>query len=347
VEFTERGARKMKGLEFSRYALAMGAAAALLAACGGSQPPIGAPGAIAQTSALATHAARGKSWMLPEAKSEPASATYKVTPPLLYATNLFNSKNWDGVTVYRAEARDPAPIAMISDGLETPVGVCIDGQGTLYVTNEPPSGGWVSEYPLGKTTTSRIITDGMNGPAYCAIDGKGNLWVTNVYAPNVTEYLKGSRKPRVVITKGLVLPVGIAIDPSGNLYVGNFSTYSSGNVQVYALGGKSPSRTITNGVTSPRGLAVDSNGTLYVANLYQNTVAEYRSGQDDPFQTITQAMDRPEDVTVDKKGTLYVSNIGNSTIVEFAPGKLMPLKRQISKGLYEPNGIAYYPALLP
>ena len=46
--------------------------------------------------------------MLPEAKSEPATATFKVTPPLLYATNLFNSKNWDGVTVYRAEARDPA-----------------------------------------------------------------------------------------------------------------------------------------------------------------------------------------------------------------------------------------------
>jgi hypothetical protein len=43
--------------------------AALLAGCGGSQPPIDAPGAMAQTSAIATHADRGKSWMLPEAKS--------------------------------------------------------------------------------------------------------------------------------------------------------------------------------------------------------------------------------------------------------------------------------------
>lgn len=34
----------MKSLEFSRYALSMGVAAAMLAGCGGSQPPIGAAG---------------------------------------------------------------------------------------------------------------------------------------------------------------------------------------------------------------------------------------------------------------------------------------------------------------
>jgi hypothetical protein len=37
----------MKRLGLSRYDLAIGAAAALLAGRGGSQPPIGAPGAIA------------------------------------------------------------------------------------------------------------------------------------------------------------------------------------------------------------------------------------------------------------------------------------------------------------
>jgi serine/threonine-protein kinase len=322
----------------------------LLAACGGSQPPIGAPGAVTRTLALATNAEHGKSWMLPEAKGQLARPSYKVTPPLLYATNYFNSTNWDGVTVYRAGAKNPAPLARISDGIELPVGACIDGQGTLYVISDTASRSWVSEYTLGKTTPSRIITDGMNEASYCAIDGKGNLWVTNFYGPNVTEYLTGSKKPHAVITKGLENPIGIAFDPSGNLYVANFSRfypYGVENVVVYGPGSKSPSRTITDGITSPRGITVDSNGTLYVTNLYQNTVAEYRSGQDDPFQTITQAMDRPEDVTVDKKGTLYVSNIANSSIVEFAPRSLTPLNRQISKGLYEPSGIAYYPAVLP
>jgi hypothetical protein len=58
----------MKSLEFSRFALSVGAAAALLAGCGGSQPPIGAPGVMPQTSATTQHASRGKSWMLPEAQ---------------------------------------------------------------------------------------------------------------------------------------------------------------------------------------------------------------------------------------------------------------------------------------
>ena len=35
----------------------------VLAGCGGSQPPIGAPGAMPQTSANAHRAAHGKSWM--------------------------------------------------------------------------------------------------------------------------------------------------------------------------------------------------------------------------------------------------------------------------------------------
>lgn len=43
----------MRTLDFSRHTLTTGAVAALLAGCGGSQPPIGAPGAMAQASAIA------------------------------------------------------------------------------------------------------------------------------------------------------------------------------------------------------------------------------------------------------------------------------------------------------
>ncbi|MFY9719024.1 MAG: choice-of-anchor tandem repeat GloVer-containing protein, partial [Candidatus Cybelea sp.] len=38
----------MKALDFSRYALSCGLAAALLAGCGGSQPPMGAPSTVRQ-----------------------------------------------------------------------------------------------------------------------------------------------------------------------------------------------------------------------------------------------------------------------------------------------------------
>jgi hypothetical protein len=50
----------MQDPAFTRYGLGMCAMAALLAGCGGSQPP----GAMPQTSAVATHPERGTSWML-------------------------------------------------------------------------------------------------------------------------------------------------------------------------------------------------------------------------------------------------------------------------------------------
>jgi hypothetical protein len=318
-------------------------AISILAACGGSEPPVVAPGA---TPLQAQMRSGSTATTIPVLRPALRSLGYKVTPPLLYVTN--GNPTYNDVRIYRAGVKDPAPLATISDGVNIPFGACIDGQGTLYVTNEPPSGpGWVSEYPLGKATPSKMITDGVNTPGFCAIDSQGNLWVANIGGPNVTEYLDGAKKPHAVITTGLVYPIGVAFDHSGNLYVGNGFGASQQNVEVYAHGSTSPSRTITNGVTSPCGLAVDSNGTLYVANEFQSDVAEYRSGQDDPFQTITQAIKSPGGITIDKKGTLYVSDLGNNTVVEFAPGSLTPLKRQISKGLYEPIGIARYPALLP
>jgi len=48
----------MRTLDFSRYAFSVSVAAAILSSCGGSQPPIGASGAMPQTSAITTHGAR-------------------------------------------------------------------------------------------------------------------------------------------------------------------------------------------------------------------------------------------------------------------------------------------------
>jgi sugar lactone lactonase YvrE len=315
---------------------------AFLAGCGTPQAPLIAPGSTPPQVRMRNSTATAIPGLRPALESQ----GYKVTAPLLYVANY--TFTYNDVRVYRATAKDPTPLVTISDGIDTPSGVCIDGQGTLYVTNQPASGpGWISEYPLGKTAPSKTVTDGVSAPAFCAIDAKGNLWVTNLGGPNVTEYLYGSKKPHIVITDSLHFPVGIAIDHSGNLYVANGVGASQQNVEAYSSGSKSPSRTITNGIASPVGITVDSNGTLYVTNVDQNNIAEYRPGQDYPFQTITSGLTDPSGVTVNKKGLLYVTNYGSSTVAEFPPASLTPSKRQISKGLYNPEGIAYYPALLP
>ena len=325
----------MRSLDFSRYVLG-GAAAALLAGCGGSQPPIGAPGAMPRslTESAQTTTSQGRG--------------YKITPPLLYVTNVTQADN--DVKIYRAEAKDPGPLAVITDKISTPNGDCIDSKGTLYVTNEPASGtGWISEYALGKTVASKVVTEGVNTPAFCAIDANGNLWVTNLGLNDVAEYLPGASKPYTTITKDVYYPLGIAIDHAANLYVVNGFGSSNRNIEVYAPGSSSPSRTITDGITWPDGIALDSNGTLYVTNIATENVEEYRFGQDSPFQTITDDMHQPVDVTVNKKGVLYVANLASdsNTVLEFRLGSLTPLKRRVTEDLYNPQGLAYYPPLLP
>jgi sugar lactone lactonase YvrE len=309
-------------------------ATAFLAGCGGSQPPIGAPGTMPQSRAIAVHADWGSE-----------TPNYKASGPLLYVTNGDAIYNY--VTVYDVKQKNPRPIAQITKDVNDAAGACVDKNGTLYVVNEARAG-WVSEYTLGHTKPLRVITKGINTPAFCAIDASGNLWVTNIGLDNVTEYLKGSTKPHATITKGLTYPVGVAIDHSGNLYVGNNdASGGNSNIQVFLPGDKSPSRTITDGVTWPVGIAVDSNDNLYVTNFEQNNVEEYRSGQDQPFQTITDALHLPGSLAVNAKGWLYVGNweAHDSGVLKFPPGSLTPSKREIS--FYFPAGLAYYPPLLP
>ncbi|MGA2760593.1 MAG: hypothetical protein ABSF08_09780, partial [Candidatus Cybelea sp.] len=266
----------MKRSALGRYALSSCAAAAMLAGCGGSQPPIGAPGAM-QT---ATSRGRGV------AKPRSAASTYRVSGPLLYVANI--GLNLTPLTIYDADANNPKPIATITKDINNSRGTCIDSDGTLYVTNFASGTGWVSEYALGQTKPLRVITKGIAFPGYCAIDASGNLWVTNLGGDDVTEYLKGSTKLHATITKGLTYPVGIAIDHKGNIYVSNYKPYSAQNIQVYAPGSKSPSRTISDGVSSPAGIAVDSHDTLYVTtSTPQGQIEEYRYGQNKPFRTIT------------------------------------------------------------
>ncbi|MGA8097887.1 MAG: hypothetical protein WB810_04405 [Candidatus Cybelea sp.] len=329
----------MNKLRFGLCALSF-CTAALIAGCGGSQPPTGSPGAMSQSSAFSSQAGRAELPTLTVAGAG-RSPEYNVSGPLVFVSNT----SYTGVTVYHAKPKDPGPIANILDNVNGPAGDCLDSKGTLYVTNEPINGnGWVSEYPLGKTTASKVITNGILTPAACAVDSNGNLWVTNIGGPNVTEYLFGSENPQKVITQGLSYPVGVAIDSSGNLYV---SDRANSDVVIYAPGSKRPSRTITDGVTSPVEIAIDSNGILYVTNVTQNNVEEYRPGEDYPFQTITSGVRVPAAVTVNTKGRVYVANLEESTIVAFPPGSLMPSKRQITKDVHGPDGVAYSPPVLP
>src|SRR5579863_1710022 len=142
----------MRALAIVRSILVAATFLALLAACGGSQPPIGAPGAMTQS-------LQNREIVKPS----PAMPTYKVTGPLLYVASY--DETLTPLRIYKADLYDPKPIAQISKDINNSGGACIDGNGTLYVTNAA-SPGWVSEYALGQTKPLRVITKGINTPAY-------------------------------------------------------------------------------------------------------------------------------------------------------------------------------------
>lgn len=141
-----------------RYVSSMGAAA-LLAGCGGSQPPIGSPGAVALTSTPATHADRGKSWMLPEATSE----------NLLYIADYGG-----GAEVY---SYLPARLKFVGY-LAAPVnaeGECVDKKQDVFITSSNLE---IYEYAHGATSPKAILADPFVAPANCSVDPTtGNLAV--------------------------------------------------------------------------------------------------------------------------------------------------------------------------
>ena len=117
----------MRVLGFSRYALTSCVAAAMLTGCGGSQPPIGAPGAMPQTSAIATRSERGKSWMLPGASSG----------DLIYATG-----GCGGTCVISYP-----DMKLVGDLPDSGVAICSDAQGNIFL----PKDGKVVENAHGGT----------------------------------------------------------------------------------------------------------------------------------------------------------------------------------------------------
>jgi sugar lactone lactonase YvrE len=336
-----------------RLAFIIGAAA-LFVGCGGSQPPIGAPGP--GTRSLFDY--RTRQFVAPAMGTRPesiGSPSYKMSDSLLHVVNIgANSYPLGDVAIYDARAKNPKPIAIITDGIDQPGGDCIDATGTLYVTN---TSGNVAEYAPGKTKPLRYITQGRGTPAACTIDSNGNLWVAALF--DVIEYLKGSNQPHKLIENGVTYANSVVFDHAGNMYVGNLGDpyyHLPYNVQVYAPGRKAPSRTITDGITWPVGTAVDADNTLYVTNDNAPcNVEEYRVGQNHPFRTITDEIDGPTALTFDESGRLYEANGGTqgctsdgpyAVILEFRHGSVKPSRRTISTRLY-PSGIAYYPPQLP
>lgn len=205
----------MRGLGLKRVALLSCAAAALLAACGGSQPPIGAPGAMPQRPAIAMRADSGRSWVLPEATSE----------DLLYVSN-----NCCWVSVYNYP--QGKSVGRLKD-FYLAAGQCVDNTaGTVYIADFGRSR--VYQYLHG--SARRRHTYYVPGANDCAIDPTtGNLAVASWGTTGVWIFANAKGTPTTYTDPDFVAYYGCGYDAKGDLFIQGVSHTGSGYVVLAEL----------------------------------------------------------------------------------------------------------------
>ncbi len=190
----------MEILGLRHHALAMGAAAALLAGCGGSQPPIGAQ---SQARAAARHVSRtaGSSDDLLYVGSFDGRIYVFTYPDARYVISLFPP--------------EPSNIS----------GLCTDPTGDVFAVGYFDDG-WIFKYLHGATTPVSTIALGYSLPTSCSVDRTtGNLAVlmskNGRYNTAVAIFPKGSGTPTYYTVPNAheELSLSCTYDDSGNLFV--------------------------------------------------------------------------------------------------------------------------------
>ena len=195
----------MKSLDLGRYALSTCAAYVMLSGCGGSQPPIGAPGAMPQSSVIAGRAKHGGSWMLPEAKHD----------DLLY---IAGTPVFPNGVVYVYTYPQGKLFGTLT-GFAAPSGECADSAGDVFIvaySNGSMNSTTIYEYAHGGGSPIATLSD-PNAGVGCAIDPKtGNLAVSG---DGVAIYQHATGKPTIYYSSQYVIFRSCGYDNKGNLYL--------------------------------------------------------------------------------------------------------------------------------
>jgi hypothetical protein len=180
----------------SRHIISIGAAAAFVG-CGGSQAPIGAPGAMPQSPAIASRAERRGSWMLPEALSE----------ALLYVTN------YSTVLVY---SYPTGKLVGELKGFVSASGACVDSKGNVFITNFKPV--TVYEYPHGGTKRIASFPTKKAGTFGCAINPINEDLAISGQTSYLEIYRGAKGTPVVLRDKNMFFGEFCTYDNAGNLF---------------------------------------------------------------------------------------------------------------------------------
>ena len=197
----------MKIITRGRVALGICAATAILAGCGGSQPPIGAPGAMLQSESILARAHGATS---------------------LGGDLLYISDRLDAVYVYSYPQIEL--VDTLTTGLDGTMGLCTDQGGDVFITNIYAND--IIEYAHGGTTPIATLDENPSegsGPRGCAVDPiTGDLAVTNSgLGRDVAVFPNAQGKPTYYKPANIRSGRFCGYDDQGNLFVDGASSYPS------------------------------------------------------------------------------------------------------------------------
>jgi hypothetical protein len=283
----------MKALGFFRYALTSCVAAAMLAGCGGSQPPIGAPATM------------------------PLATRRPVRPPnasLLYVLNTSCCVKYP-IDIFLRDDASKGIVGHIGRFLAEG-GIFVDSHGTLYTTT-----GWESgensarAYKRGAHKPFRIYSG-----ADCAFDiaaaSDGTVYIadacgtTDFSTGDVAVYRAGQTKPSRLIDPGGA-PYALALDAHDNLYVGYNSLHTYwGQVKRYRPGAQRGEALLpSNFAFFITGVGIDKSGALLVANNGSGAIDVFTNKRRPPSRVIHTGQSHIDKFAFDAQGdALYVTS---------------------------------------
>lgn len=282
----------MKPSDLGHAALGIGVVIAL-ASCGGSQPPIGTPGAIAQALTITTPAWGGRSWS--------ASDIMKIKADLLVddigGNDVDVLKN--GTWKY---------LGNITKGVTHPNANWVDRRGNLYVTNRPGSVAYISEYNRSGSLKF-TYSSGMQYPLAVTTDAKGNVYEADLFN-GIDEYPQGKDVVFATCPDLAEGDRGVAVDSHGDVFVSYSTGDSTGAIAEYPGGlAGCHTTTLAPALGVPNGIALDKNANLLVCDGTYQSVDVI----DPPYSQISGYLGSgylgPVDVSIKKDNSqVYVSD---------------------------------------
>ena len=248
-----------------------------------------------------------------------------------------------GIDIFPLTGPNQQQVGSITNGIDTPWGLSVDSNKSLYVANA--GNHTVTVYPYGSATPS--MTYSLLGAAlYALADSAGHVFVTGWnqhHRGHVIEFNAG--RNRVIAHQRLGSETdGMAEDTQGNLYV----TYRAGgkfrNSSIAEFSGPDLTNMRLLGMTidQPQGLLVDRAGNIIVAESASDRIDVFPPGATTPSVTVTVSGigNLAELAMQNSETTLWVSSEGATCTRCPTQSRRVRHRPNMRKSIGESDGIA-------